>query len=190
MITKSQTIKINQAELAHAEEKGHWTSTWDGITGAGKFTTSNHKGDTLLLVAVSTQSSQATVTPTPLSSAEKEQLAQASTTQKLHQLITAYQDPVLAFHATAKGGFTQGAKIKSILPQARPADLEALGYCVLMSYPPFTALNKNQPKINLKASFGTQLVEAAMIWAYQQKLQQVFAYSRPSSLRKHLQALI
>jgi len=88
------------------------------------------------------------------------------------------QDPVLSFHYKPKAGLKTGAKFVQEIENARPADTNSLGYCVLVKYP---ELNTS-PTINPKTSPGTQLVEAALLYAHTQDLKKVYAYSRPAGL--------
>jgi hypothetical protein len=64
-----------------------------------------------------------------------------------------------------------------------------------MQYPDIKPFNTTEnlatqsavtPRINPQASFGTQLVEAALVFAGQNKVKHIFAYSRPKSLRQQL----
>ncbi len=197
-------LRINQSDLDHAGKPQHWTSTWVGVTGKGTLITHNHKGDSLLLVAVASLgknsrhaelvsasstdsrhpelvsgSSNSVNTPTPIS------YHQPNPSPIDLAKITAYcqstQDPVLSFHYAPKGGLSKGARFVKLLPQARPTDHQALGYCVLIQYP----VLDQSPTINTTASIGTQLIEAALLFAYQNELKNVFAYSRPVGLSDH-----
>ena len=195
-------LRINQSDLDHAGKPQHWTSTWVGVTGKGTLITHNHKGDSLLLVAVASLgknsrhaelvsasstdsrhpelvsgSSNSVNTPTPIS------YHQPNPSPIDLAKITAYcqstQDPVLSFHYAPKGGLSKGARFLKLLPNARPADYQALGFCVLVQYPTLDQL----PTITPTASIGTQLVEATLLFAYQNGIKNVFAYSRPVGLR-------
>lgn len=183
-------LRIMQTDLDQTGKSNFWTSTWDGVTGDGTLRTNNHKGDCLLLVAVASLgkkiAQQSTASQDHLSSVV--QLPKTPTAQKpikldeqhLNDYLHSHQDPVLSFHYSAKGGLDEGARFVKALPHARPDDMDSLGYCVLVEYP---VLNQT-PSINQQASLGSQLVEAALLFAYQQGIKHVFAYSRPVGLSK------
>ena len=102
--------------------------------------------------------------------------------QKIDEYLNLHIDPILSFHEKAKAGLPRGAKIIRILANARPEDSDALGYNVLMQYPPLAT----QPTVNVEASLGTQLIEASLRFAYQHTLKAVYAYSRPAGFRSWL----
>lgn len=178
-------IRINHADLKHAGKAGDWTSTWDSITGDGTLRTHNHRGDALLMVAVAcirhsnfnhvNTSKQANI-PQPINN--------LTDRSQLDSYLKSNQDPVLAFHYKPKAGYSEGARFIKALPDARPDDKTAAGYCVLVKYP---ILNR-QPTIDSKASIGTQLVEASILYAWQKGINHVYAYSRPTSLHSQISA--
>lgn len=176
-------LRLNHSDLMAIGQPDHFANTWDGVTGSGTLSTHNHKGDALLLVAVASAASsvkadakkQKATTTAPSSSLQ----SRLSDTEVL-QYCQSDQDPVLKFHYTAKAGLKTGARFVKTIPKARPADTDALGYCVLVEYPQLDQL----PTINPAASVGTQLVEAALLYAAQHKITQVFAYSRPVGLHQ------
>lgn len=88
-------------------------------------------------------------------------------------------DPVVNFHKSPKAGLKSGARVLKIISQARPGDLPALGFGVLMEYP---SLGKINPVINVKASLGQQLVETVLIFAKKQNIDSVQALTRPVKL--------
>jgi hypothetical protein len=128
-------------------------------------------GDALLLVSISTQGKSVTETT--------KEAAPLNTDKKIEDYLNLHIDSVLTFHEKAKGGLSSGAKVMRVLPQARPEDVEAGGYNVLMKYPPLT----KEPTVNETASLGTQLIEASLLYAHQHNIQAVFAYSRPAGFR-------
>lgn len=92
-------------------------------------------------------------------------------------------DYVYKFHQRAKGGLKQGAELLKIMPNARPEDKIALGYNMLMKYP---ALPENIITPDPSRSIGAQLIEAAMSYAQQCGIKDVYAFSRPAGLREYV----
>lgn len=88
-------------------------------------------------------------------------------------------DPVIKFHQRSKAGLKTGAKILKIVPRARPDDIVALGFGVLMEYP---SLRTKKPLMTIDASLGQQLVEASMILAKMQNINFVQVLTRPVKL--------
>lgn len=170
--------------LDSTELEKPWTQTWDGITDNGLFTTSQHKADAAVMVSISVQSSQDRVQVDPLTKEEEVKLEEPAVKQQIEDYLNELKDPVLAFHHQAKAGMKVGADLVKILANARPKDVEALGYCALMKYPSLASV---EPSIDQNASYGVQLLEAAFVWAKARGLEHVFAYSRPSGLRSWLQ---
>lgn len=171
-------LQIDQQALTAIGTPNHWANTWDGITDHGHLYHHSPKGDALVLVAISTASAKATPVatepPSPITPPPPEEVEAYCRTGS---------DPVLSFHGRAKGGLSSGATVQTIIPNARVADWEACGYCVLMAYPPLKAA----PTISTDASPGTQLLESALLHAYQHSIPNVFAYSRPAGLYQHCQ---
>lgn len=173
-------------------------STWDGTTAQGTLSTNNHKGTTMVCVAISValsktksagkspsaKSTKWTKSTESTESAKKTSVREKKiklTSQNLKDYLASDQDSVVRFHRRAKGGLATGAKLTKVIPQGRPADQDALGYNVIFEYP---QLNK-KPAINPSASLGTQLIEAALYYSYQQGIKKIIAYSRPAELSQH-----
>ena len=175
-------IRVNEADLDKIGSKNHWANTWNGVTGSGTLTTHFHKGNSLVCVAISTE-------PTSMTSASKSEAHAKQTREKLPTLTQASlkeylkgsTDPIIRFHRKPKAGLKTGAKITKIIPRGRPKDKDALGYNLLMKYP--SLLRK--PKVNPESSIGVQLIEAALLLAFSNKVKSVYAYTRPALLRKH-----
>ncbi|OGY16707.1 MAG: hypothetical protein A2784_02275 [Candidatus Chisholmbacteria bacterium RIFCSPHIGHO2_01_FULL_48_12] len=155
-----------------------WTHTWAGITGSGTLSTHNHKGDSLVCVAISTQ-------PIHKGDSLPKQVVTLKklTPVTLKQYLNSDTDPIIKFHRTPKAGLA-GAKIIKILPRSRPQDRDSLGYNVLMQYPTPTKL----PTINPDATIGTKLIEAALLYAYQKKLKHIYVYTRPAALGRYFKS--
>ncbi len=174
-------VRLDETELLDSIQPDHWASTWDGITGNGTLNTNSHKGDTLVLVAVAVASGKATspspTPPKPIS----EKLHQESL-KHLQKYAKSGEDPVLAFHGMKKAGMPSGATVVHSLPNSRPADWMALGHNVLVQYPEISS----EPVISVPASTGTQLVEAAILYAFQNGITNVYAYSRPAKYHDYL----
>ena len=168
-------LQLSQKDLEKIGTQNHWANTWDGITDSGQLHHHSPKGNCLVLVAISvagipdtTQAITASCPPHSLETVVK--------------YCESGSDPVLSFHAKPKAGLASGAAVYKVLPEGRTADWQACGYSVVMQYPPLS----QTPTINTESSKGTQLLEAAFVFAHQQKIAQVFAYSRPSGLRDYL----
>jgi len=154
-----------------------WMQTYAEATSHLILKRHNPLGDALLLVSISTQGK-------PIEKL-KDAIISDEAAKKIQQYLNLHIDPVLSFHEKAKGGLSKGAEIIRILANARPEDVDALGYNVLMQYPSLTT----QPTTNTEASLGTQLVEASLLFAYQHKLKTVYAYSRPAGFRSWLNSV-
>ena len=88
-------------------------------------------------------------------------------------------DPVVKFHKQPKAGLKFGARILKVISQARPGDLPALGFGVLMEYP---SLKTEKPAIIIGASLGQQLIETVLIFAKKQNVNSVQVLTRPVKL--------
>ena len=174
-------IQLSKADITKIGAPNHWANTWDGVTDLGRLYHNSPKGDCLVLVAISVLGKPGTDTNT-------RHVAQPQTCPN-HSLpdVDAYchsgQDPVLSFHAKPKAGLKTGAAVQKIIPNGRPADYETCGYSVIMEYPPLL----QAPTIDSSASKGTQLLESAFVYAFQHKIAQMYAFSRPSGLRQYLE---
>lgn len=101
---------------------------------------------------------------------------------EIEKYLKAGKDSVFNFHQKAKGGLGKGAELLAVLPNSRPEDKRALGFNMLMKYPPIT----QNVVINDKASVATQLIEVVMFLAYQLDIKNVYAFSRPSGLARYI----
>lgn len=95
--------------------------------------------------------------------------------------LKANKDPLVEFHREPKGGLSYGAKVVSIVKQARPNDAASLGYGVLMKYPDVTK-PKKEVVITPGSTLGTQLIEAALLHARKQGIPNVEVLTRPVGL--------
>lgn len=152
-----------------------WTQTWDGITGNGTFMTHNPNGDCLVCVNI--------VRPRTARDDELQQpvFRQPLSQQQFRQYIYSDQDPSIRFHRKPKGGYRARPKIFQILPRGRPQDGDALGYNILFLYPRIVKL----PMVDPAVSCTVQLVEAAMLFCFKERVSRLVAYSRPSFLARH-----
>lgn len=177
-------VQLPVADVAQIGAPDHWANTWEGITDHGRLYRNTPKDDCLVLVAIS-------VVGRPNSDAENTDSAEPKSCP-YHQLsqVETYcrsgQDPVLSFHAKPKAGLKMGAAVQKIIPHGRPADWQACGYSVIMEYPPL----EQPPTIDDSASKGTQLLESAFVFAFQHKIAQVYAFSRPAGLHQHLTSFL
>lgn len=149
-----------------------YTQTWDGITDNGFFAHHNRKGDSIVCTAISIKSTKVHKNNT--------NNTQESTSDISDIRPYINKDPVIEFHLKPKAGMN-GGNIFKVIQDGRPKDTGALGYSVLIKYD-----LSQEPKISEKATFGTQLLEAALLYAYKLDKRNLIAYSRPSSLRKSL----
>lgn len=180
-------------------QKELWTQTWDGITSNGSLDKHSVKGDCLVCVGITIQNSKFKVQNSKLNTKKsfggtlytkyqirntqnQIEVIQSDDKKRITNYIYSGNDPVIGWHMKPKGGYAEGAQILQIIKDGRPQDEESLGYSVLVEYP---YLN-NEPSITTEASAGTQLLEAALLFAYQQRIKRVVAYSRPAGLKQYL----
>lgn len=169
-------IRIKKKDLDQIGSSDHWANNWDGVTGNGTLKTHDHTGDSLLCVAISVDGRPPR--------GEKPMKRQRLTTKTLEAYLRGDQDPVIGFHRKPKAGFKRGASIKTIIPGGRPKDRDAMGYNILMKYPRMTG----KPLLTPDASAGSQLLEAALLYAYQANIKDVYVYTRPSALSRHFKS--
>lgn len=152
---------------------------WAQITGNGTLKTNNHRGGVLLCVAISTQPNPNRKPSGALPSKVKFSEAE------FKKYLKSDKDYVVRFHRKPKGGFLKGARLIKILPRFRPEDKDALGYNLLMEYPAL----KVKPEVNQTFSCGTQLVEAALLYAFYHHLQNVYVLTRPAQAAQYFAAV-
>ena len=178
--------------LAAAGVPGHPFATWDGITTAGTFVESEPDGDALFCVAVTSKGSVPRPYPAvPEGTQPALELARfialgGDAVGLAAATIDAWigSDPVLRFHAKPKGdGALGGAKVVVSLPGGRPADLEAMGYNVIMSYPEIPHGATFPARIASSPSPGETLVLAAAALGVRLGVRLVAPYSRPAGFR-------
>ena len=167
---KQNKLQGTISALQMTEEGIKSGKKWAEITGNGTLETNNHQGNSILCVAISTlsrsNSKQSNRYPAKPKFSE----------QEFKKYLASDQDYVVRFHRKAKGGFSQGAKIIKILPHSRPEDKEALGFNLLMKYP----TSQQKPKVNPTSSYGTQLIEAALLYAFYRHFKNVYVLTRPA----------
>jgi len=102
------------------------------------------------------------------------QVNHAPTPEEVQEYVLAGHDPVINFHTK------MGAKFVKVIPRGRLADKSALGYTVLLEYPPaaHTTLTEDAP-------VSTQMIEAVRLLAADRGYK-VFALSRPGGLAAYL----
>ena len=152
------------------ENEEPYTQTWSGITHNGTFTNNDRTSDCVVCTAITIKSSK------PKENAP-EDVVELSPEEALKHIR---EDPVMKFHQKNKAGL-EGGNIIQIIPHGRKEDTQSLGYNVLLEY----NVTK-EPVITHTASFGTQLLEAALLYAHMLGRKSVIAYSRPSSLYRHV----
>ena len=149
--------------------------SYQETTGNGTLKTHNRKGDILICVAISTP---------PAKTHEANSIVREKLTPEgFENYINSLKDYVIRFHSKPKGGFEKGAEVIKILPDFRPQDQDALGFNVLMKYPTLS----QKPAINPDASTGTQLIEAALLYAYYQKIKDVYVLTRPAQASEYFE---
>ena len=111
------------------------------------------------------------------------------TEQEVQNYLAEGLDYVYRFHTRPKGGLKEGAMLLQLMPNTRPEDQLALGYNMLMKYPAIPALTQSSMQNIVpdnSRSIGVQLIEAAMSYAQQCGLKDVYAFSRPAGLREYI----
>lgn len=175
-------MRIGRQDLDSIGAEGHWANTWEGVTGKGTLCTHTEKGDCLLAVAISVDPTG--LEPEAPSSQQPGRTLKKLTPARLSRYLLSDLDPVIRFHRRPKGGYARGARLVTVIPKGRVKDRDALGYNLLMHYPKLV----KQPTLTAGAGIGTQLIEAALIWAWNARLTDVFVYTRPSHLFRHFKA--
>lgn len=100
------------------------------------------------------------------------QTSMAPSAEFVRDYLLAGHDPVMNFH------HRMGARIVEVIPQGRPEDASALGYTMLLSYPP-------TDEHELGGKVSTQLIQAVRILARDAGAK-VCALSRPGGLAAYL----
>ena len=90
----------------------------------------------------------------------------------VQQYLLTGHDPVMNFHRTL------GAELVEVIPHGRPEDKSALGYTMLVRYPPVGTEELSGP-------VSHQLIQAIRIWARDVRAE-VTALSRPGGLASYL----
>lgn len=165
-------LRTSKKKLDSIGKKNRRANTWAGITGNGTLSTHNNKGIALICVSITTKSDSTSSFSEP--SEKKNKLTKKS----LVDYLKSDKDSVINFHKKPKGGQGQGAEVVKVIENGRPEDKEALGYNILMQYP----TPKKLPELNSRSSIGSQLIEAALNFAYQKNLDYIYVYTRPSGL--------
>ncbi len=205
-------LRIRGSELAHCGEPGHWTSTWDGVTGKGTFSTNQSDGDVLACVSITSRSSKPAQLRSEVNSwkdrisggIERDHVVSALSelnwdddermARVIRQMggatVAAYLatgiDYVKAFHGRPKGGIL-GARLMKIIPEGRPNDRNSLGYNDWMRYPPIgTPLNEQPRAPDDEVSVADALIESAYQLGGRLGVTYVDPYSRPAGLRMNL----
>lgn len=118
------------------------------------------------LTCVSICSARFTPKPVP-------EVAESPAPELVREYVLSGKDPVMNFHASL------GASLVEVIPNGRPEDRSALGYTMLLSYPPSDARTLPDGPVS------QQLIAAARIIGRDLGLP-VFALSRPGALAAHL----
>jgi hypothetical protein len=169
-----------QLSAADMEKNADWLSSYDSATGNLTLKTHNADGDAVMFVTISTEGKPFSPSTDQNDPAYQQLLAKAP--QYIDEYLSTNSDAVLNFHRQPKAGMQNGADIFRIISQARSADVEAVGYCVVMKYPPLPETTSVQET----SSLGTQILEAGMAYAAQRKITIAYAYSRPSGFLQWL----
>ena len=91
-------------------------------------------------------------------------------------------DPVLRFHQKPKAGLPLGAELVDVIAAGRPEDASSLGYTMLLKYPSVAAA----VGITNEAPVANQLIEAVLLIAKDNGIEDVYAYSRPGGLAAYM----
>lgn len=174
------SIFAQQVKSQDAEKIAEWMKTYNKATGSLTLLPSTADGNALLLVSVSTQGKQHRVEES-LNDPQYKALLQKAP-KYIQQYLSEEKDPVLRFHMKPKCGLERRARILHVLERARPEDIEAMGYNVILQYPELAACTVTEGE-----TLGTQLVESTLVYALHNKMTTVYAYSRPSGFKKWLE---
>ncbi|MSR71029.1 hypothetical protein EXS62_03265 [Candidatus Kaiserbacteria bacterium] len=104
------------------------------------------------------------------------QIAEAPSLEAVQQYLLEGHDPVMNFHTKL------GAELVEVTPEGRPTDASALGYTMLLKYPP---LRQAQGKLLLEGPVSNQLIQAVRMLASDVGAE-VYAVSRPGGLAAYL----
>lgn len=178
LVGSAFALRVRSSEL---EPVADWARSYEGMTGGLTLRPHDPQGDALVWVTISTVGKPLAPEITEDDLEYRRWLEQAPAV--VESYLATQTDPVLQFHARAKANLTAGATIAAVLPAARPADTAALGYCVLMKYPPLSDTVAVQPE----ASLGVQLLEAGFVKAAAAGIKTLYAYSRPAGFLAWLQ---
>ncbi len=149
-------------------------NNWTEITGESKFTTFDPKGDVALLC------SAAAIT----SVEQNEDIKPKEVTEEeIRSYIDRNLDFVVKFHKKPKAGFKEGAHVYRIVLNGNPKDLQSLKTVVCFEYPNLAELKKPQ---FTEDKIGLGLVEAAIIYAKNQRVKKAIALSRLGEAYKYL----
>jgi len=199
------TISCLRADWAPVHDLGESHaprySTWDGMTSGGTFDAAGNDGDALFCVAVTTMDSGPRPSPeipderNPAldlarvldehGDALDDNLADRTSSLALACAETYIPgDYVMRFHMKPKGGgVLGGAEIVAVLPNGRPADLDSMGYNVILAYPEIGPDYVFPSELDIDISAGEALVLAAASFAIAEGIRIVAPYSRPSGFR-------
>lgn len=169
-----------QLSLEDMEKNVAWLSTYASATENLSLKTHNTDGNAILFVTISTDGKP--FAPTTQHTDPEYLRLLANAPHSIDKYLAANSDPVLTFHRQPKAGMQEGAQIFRTLPAARPEDVEALGYCVIMKYP----ILLDTAAVQKSSSLGIQILEAGMMYAVQQGIVSAYAYSRPSGFLRWL----
>ncbi len=162
-----------------------WLRTYEGVSSQMTLKNHDNQGDSMLLLAVSTQGKPWTKVEQPKNYNQLVEVA----SKVINKYIASGLDPVLSFHQRPKAGLARGAEVVQVLEAARPEDYEACGYNVLVRYD-LSQTSGSDPSTGIKVSpqarLGVQLVEAALVMAAKRGMKEAYAYTRPSGLLKWL----
>lgn len=174
------SIFVEQISKKDLDLNVPYTQSYNDVTDGLTLKKHSETADALLLVSVSTAGKLHVIDVSKQDSTYQTLLQKAEST--VDEYIRNGHDPVLSFHMKKKGGLSKGASFVRVLKDARPDDVESLGYNVLLVYPEIS----ESVAISEDESLGTQLVESAFIYAKTNKIKHVFAYSRPSGFYAYL----
>jgi len=144
--------------------------SYQEITGDLTLKTNQDEGDKIVCVSICSN----TARPQEL----KEGIVPPSPKpEDMEAYLYSGSDLVYNFHQKPKAGL-KGAKLTALLPQARPEDTLSLGYAMLLKYP--TLSRDRAVELDSTASLAVQLIEAAMRFAQQLGISEIYAFSRPA----------
>lgn len=154
--------------------------TYEKATGDLTMNTFKENGDKAVCMAIGSSNY------VPKEVSNKTRKIQTPTEAEVEKYLETGLDHVYKFHTRSKAGLPTGATLVKLMKNSRPEDKDSMGYNMLMKYP---RLPRMKIIPDATASVGVQLIEAAMLYAQNLGIEEVYAFSRPAGLREYWMSL-